>query len=104
MVAGKVNNVVVEKDQFLEELYSLGVRPVPAKMAEFLKEIHMKDRETMEKLQVFEREIKLNARKKDIEVVARDSGKLGVLEQLLVGTHTGISLKDGYVADMDEKE
>nr|GEW42660.1 hypothetical protein [Tanacetum cinerariifolium] len=196
MVVGKVNNVVVEKDQFLEELYSLVVRPVPAKMAVFLKEIHMKDRETMAKLQVFEREIKLNARINDFEphhllfammlvefllarildqltkiayssclqdkmnvwfilariedkafagfihdrcaglrmtlrknqrliaelealgergdvarsldhireVVARDSGKLGVLEQLLVGTHTGISLKDGYVADMDEKE
>ncbi|GJZ76469.1 hypothetical protein Tco_0641141 [Tanacetum coccineum] len=38
------------------------------------------------------------------EIVAHDFGKLGVLEQLLVGTHVGIRLKDGYVADMEEKE
>nr|GEZ33444.1 hypothetical protein [Tanacetum cinerariifolium] len=30
------------------------------------------------------------------EIVARDSGKLGVLEQLLVDTHVRIRLKDGY--------
>ncbi|GKE16372.1 hypothetical protein Tco_1423949 [Tanacetum coccineum] len=38
------------------------------------------------------------------EIVARDSAKLGVLEQLLVGTHVGIGLKDSYVADMEENE
>ncbi|GJY02435.1 hypothetical protein Tco_0360587 [Tanacetum coccineum] len=38
------------------------------------------------------------------EIVAHDSAKLGVLEQLLAGTHVGIRLKDGYVADMEEKE
>nr|GFA19859.1 hypothetical protein [Tanacetum cinerariifolium] len=73
-VAGKVNNVVVEKDQFLDELDSLGVRYVPAKMAEFLK---------------------------DIQIIAHDSSKLEVLE---AGTHVGIRLKYGYVADMEEKE
>ncbi|GJT36563.1 hypothetical protein Tco_0926982 [Tanacetum coccineum] len=38
------------------------------------------------------------------EIVARDSVKLRVLEQLLVGTHVGIGLKDSYVADMEENE
>ncbi|GJW72695.1 hypothetical protein Tco_0129612 [Tanacetum coccineum] len=38
-VVVEVNNVVIEKDQFLEELDSLGVWHVPAKMAEFLREI-----------------------------------------------------------------
>ncbi|GJQ94673.1 hypothetical protein Tco_0005812 [Tanacetum coccineum] len=60
-VSGEVNNVVVERSQFLEELNSLGVRPVPAKMAEFLKEIQTKDRETVAKLQILEREMELNA-------------------------------------------
>ncbi|GJV59262.1 hypothetical protein Tco_1465362 [Tanacetum coccineum] len=64
--AGEVNNVVVENDQFLDELHSLGVRPVPTKMAEFLKEIQMKDRETVAELQILEREMELNARKKDL--------------------------------------
>ncbi|GJS74339.1 hypothetical protein Tco_0707180 [Tanacetum coccineum] len=152
-VVREVNNVVVEKDQFLEELHSLGVRPVPAKMVKFLKEIQMKDRETMSKLQILKREMKLNARKKgeggvwssafaglmcDLcfslrislskkrrliaelealgergdairsldhmrDIVARDSCTLGVLEQLLARTHVGMRLKDGYVADMEER-
>nr|GEV07034.1 hypothetical protein [Tanacetum cinerariifolium] len=38
------------------------------------------------------------------EIVARDSAKLGVLEQLLAGTHVGIGLKDSYVADLEENE
>nr|GEZ69348.1 zinc finger, CCHC-type [Tanacetum cinerariifolium] len=38
------------------------------------------------------------------EMVARDFVTLGVLEQLLVGTHVGMRLKDGYVADMEETE
>ncbi|GJZ69576.1 hypothetical protein Tco_0633126 [Tanacetum coccineum] len=38
------------------------------------------------------------------EIVARDSAKLEVLEQLLACTHVGIPLKVGYVADMEEKE
>nr|GEX00589.1 hypothetical protein [Tanacetum cinerariifolium] len=37
-VAVEVNNVVIEKDRFLEELDSLGVRHVPTKMAEFLRD------------------------------------------------------------------
>ncbi|GJR01701.1 hypothetical protein Tco_0524685 [Tanacetum coccineum] len=60
-VSGEVNNVVVERSQFLEELDSLGVRPVPTKMAEFLKEIQTNDRETMAKLQILKREMELNA-------------------------------------------
>nr|GFA50204.1 hypothetical protein [Tanacetum cinerariifolium] len=35
------------------------------------------------------------------EIVARDSTKLAVLEQLLAGTHVAIRLKEGYVADME---
>ncbi|GJZ50892.1 hypothetical protein Tco_0605407 [Tanacetum coccineum] len=46
-VAIEVNNVVMQKDQFLEELDSLGV---PVKMAEFLREIQAKDKETVKKL------------------------------------------------------
>ncbi|GJT10626.1 hypothetical protein Tco_0857668 [Tanacetum coccineum] len=38
------------------------------------------------------------------DIVARDSAKLGVLEQLLAGTHVGVGPKDSYVADMKEKE
>ncbi|GJS98566.1 hypothetical protein Tco_0819736 [Tanacetum coccineum] len=51
---------------FLEELESLGVRHVPAKLAEFLKEIQTKDRETVDKLQILEKEIELNAHQKDL--------------------------------------
>nr|GEV21842.1 hypothetical protein [Tanacetum cinerariifolium] len=38
------------------------------------------------------------------EIVARDFAKLGVLEQLLAGTHVGIGLKDSYEANLEEKE
>ncbi|GKA23227.1 hypothetical protein Tco_0709189 [Tanacetum coccineum] len=46
---------------FIEELDSLGVRHVPAKFAEFLKEIQTKDMETLANLQILVREIELNA-------------------------------------------
>nr|GEV56346.1 hypothetical protein [Tanacetum cinerariifolium] len=36
------------------------------------------------------------------ETVARDSARVGVLEQLLVGAHVGMNLKAGYVAAMKE--
>nr|GEU52938.1 hypothetical protein [Tanacetum cinerariifolium] len=36
------------------------------------------------------------------EMVARDSARVGVLEQLLVGAHVGMRLKAEYVADMGE--
>ncbi|GKB56014.1 hypothetical protein Tco_0912200 [Tanacetum coccineum] len=36
------------------------------------------------------------------EMVVCDSAMLGVLEQLLAGTHVGMRLKAGYVADMEE--
>ncbi|GJV94923.1 hypothetical protein Tco_1546500 [Tanacetum coccineum] len=38
------------------------------------------------------------------EIIARDSAKLRVLEQLLVGTHVRIGLKDSYVAYIEENE
>ncbi|GJZ04098.1 hypothetical protein Tco_0537373 [Tanacetum coccineum] len=38
------------------------------------------------------------------EIVTRESTKLGVLKQLLAGTHVRLGLKDSYVADMKEKE
>ncbi|GJV22519.1 hypothetical protein Tco_1371539 [Tanacetum coccineum] len=38
------------------------------------------------------------------EIIAMDSVKLEVLEQVLAGTHVGIGLKDSYVADMEENE
>ncbi|GJZ59710.1 hypothetical protein Tco_0615526 [Tanacetum coccineum] len=172
-----------------EELNSLRVRHMPSKLAEFLKEIQTKDRETVAKLQILEREMELNAiscsygctvlamgefgyglqinhlteqadstrlqdkmkfwftrartedeglarvlrdlsfeiritmhkgqrllaelealgERRDVvtalkamrEIVARDSAKLAVLEQLLVGTHVAIHLKEGYLADME---
>ncbi|GJW42997.1 hypothetical protein Tco_0071796, partial [Tanacetum coccineum] len=59
-VVGEVNNVVITKDQFLKELDRLGVRPVPAKLAEFLREIQMRDKETVAKLQILEKEMELN--------------------------------------------
>ncbi|GJV72344.1 hypothetical protein Tco_1492339 [Tanacetum coccineum] len=36
------------------------------------------------------------------EMVCRDSATLGVLEQLLAGTHVGMHLKASYVAEMEE--
>ncbi|GKC64659.1 hypothetical protein Tco_1097257, partial [Tanacetum coccineum] len=38
------------------------------------------------------------------EIIARDYAKLGVLEQLLAGTHVGIGLKDSYVDNIEENE
>ncbi|GKE39561.1 hypothetical protein Tco_1462966 [Tanacetum coccineum] len=38
------------------------------------------------------------------EVVARDYALLGDLEKLLAHSLFGVSLKEGYVADMEEKE
>ncbi|GKB61573.1 hypothetical protein Tco_0917759 [Tanacetum coccineum] len=38
------------------------------------------------------------------QIVGRDSAKLGALEQLLAGAHVGMGLKDGYVADIEEKD
>ncbi|GJZ04095.1 hypothetical protein Tco_0537370 [Tanacetum coccineum] len=67
-VSREVNNVVIERSKFLEELESLGVRHVPAKLAEFFKEIQTKDRETVEKLQILEKEIELNAYQKDLYI------------------------------------
>ncbi|GKA59936.1 hypothetical protein Tco_0759249 [Tanacetum coccineum] len=65
-VAIEINNVIIQKDRFLEELDSLGVRHMPSKMAEFMREIQAKDKETVEKLRILQREMKLNARKKDL--------------------------------------
>ncbi|GJT05819.1 hypothetical protein Tco_0840281 [Tanacetum coccineum] len=62
----EVNDTIMVRDQFLEELDSLGVRHVPSKMAEFLREIQMRDTETVAKLQVLVAEMELNARKKDV--------------------------------------
>ncbi|GJV34361.1 hypothetical protein Tco_1394761, partial [Tanacetum coccineum] len=63
--ATEVNNTIMVRDQFLEELDSLGVRHVPSKLAEFLREIQMRDKETVAKLQVLVAEMELNAHKKD---------------------------------------
>ncbi|GJY43863.1 hypothetical protein Tco_0432076 [Tanacetum coccineum] len=38
------------------------------------------------------------------EIVARDSVLLGELEKYLARAQVGVSLKDGYVTDMEEKE
>ncbi|GJW47567.1 hypothetical protein Tco_0079213 [Tanacetum coccineum] len=65
-VSGEVNNVVIARAQFLDELNSLGTRHVPAKMAEFFHEIQMKDCEIVDKLQILAREMELNARKKKL--------------------------------------
>ncbi|GJQ90601.1 hypothetical protein Tco_0001740 [Tanacetum coccineum] len=65
-VALELNNVVTEKDRFLEELDSLGVRPVPAKTAEFMREIQAKDKETVENLRILQREMELNGHKKEL--------------------------------------
>ncbi|GJV57203.1 hypothetical protein Tco_1458208 [Tanacetum coccineum] len=36
------------------------------------------------------------------EIVARDSAKVGALEQLLAGAHVGMRLKASYAAEMEE--
>ncbi|GJR36077.1 hypothetical protein Tco_1211761 [Tanacetum coccineum] len=38
------------------------------------------------------------------EIVARDSVLLGDFEKLLARAQVGVSLKDGYVTDMEQKE
>nr|GEW78357.1 hypothetical protein [Tanacetum cinerariifolium] len=38
------------------------------------------------------------------EVVRRDSAKLAGLEQMLVGAHVGIRMKEGCVAKMNEED
>ncbi|GJU41483.1 hypothetical protein Tco_0256330 [Tanacetum coccineum] len=65
-VSGEVADVVEERYHFLEELDSLVVWLVPAKIAEFLKENQRKVRETVAKLQILGREMELNAREKDM--------------------------------------
>ncbi|GJV23152.1 hypothetical protein Tco_1375847 [Tanacetum coccineum] len=46
----EANHMIMVRDQFLEELDSLSVQHVPSKMAEFLREIQMRDKETVAKL------------------------------------------------------
>ncbi|GJZ06888.1 hypothetical protein Tco_0540681 [Tanacetum coccineum] len=65
-VAAEVNSVTMQRERFLEELDSLGTRHVPAKMAEFLREIQRKDEEIVSKLRVLVGEIELNASKKNL--------------------------------------
>ncbi|GJX31517.1 hypothetical protein Tco_0241372, partial [Tanacetum coccineum] len=65
-VTVEVHNVVSVRAEFIEELDSLGVRHVLAKLAEFLKEIQLKDRETVAQLQILEREMEFNASKKEL--------------------------------------
>ncbi|GJU73733.1 hypothetical protein Tco_1265138 [Tanacetum coccineum] len=62
----EVDNVFNRRALFIEELKSLGVRHVPAKFSDFLKEIQAKDRETMANLQILVRERELNASKKQL--------------------------------------
>ncbi|GJR98477.1 hypothetical protein Tco_0270651 [Tanacetum coccineum] len=80
-VAIEVNNVVIQKDRFLEDLESLGSRLVPGKVAEFLREIQAKDKETVEKMRILEREMELNARKKGL-VHSKAHGCCAVSESL----------------------
>nr|GEX05152.1 UvrD-like helicase, ATP-binding domain, P-loop containing nucleoside triphosphate hydrolase [Tanacetum cinerariifolium] len=68
----EVNGVVMAKDQFIEELDSLGTRHVPSKMAEFLREIQRSDKVTVAKLQILVREMELNAHKKDLFIQKLD--------------------------------
>nr|GEZ35669.1 hypothetical protein [Tanacetum cinerariifolium] len=63
-VSMEVQNVVITRDEFIEELDSLGVRLVPAILAELMKLIQRKDRETMAKLQILEKEMEFNASQK----------------------------------------
>nr|GEV89043.1 hypothetical protein [Tanacetum cinerariifolium] len=102
-VAREVNSVVITKDQFLEELDSLGVRHVPSKMAEFLREIQMSDKETVAKLQILRREIELNAGKKDL-FIQKLKGKGESLSFLSVAGET-VSMKTGvFLEEMMNKE
>ncbi|GKB68909.1 hypothetical protein Tco_0930321 [Tanacetum coccineum] len=62
----EVDNVFNRRALFIEELKSLGVRHVPAKFADFLKDIQAKDREIVANLQILVRERELNASKKEL--------------------------------------
>ena len=63
-VAAELNLVVTQREDFIGELDDLGTRHVPTKMAEFMREIQAKDKETVEHLRILEREMELNAQKK----------------------------------------
>nr|GEU94446.1 hypothetical protein [Tanacetum cinerariifolium] len=52
--------------EFIGELESFGVRHVPAKPMEFLKEIQLKDQENMAQMHLLKREKELNASKKEL--------------------------------------
>ncbi|GKD28779.1 hypothetical protein Tco_1239557 [Tanacetum coccineum] len=56
------SNFVHWEPMFILYCRSLGVRHVPSKMAEFMREIQAKDKETVEKLRILQREMELNAR------------------------------------------
>ncbi|GJU07129.1 hypothetical protein Tco_1123559 [Tanacetum coccineum] len=69
--AGFVADMECEAE-FIGELESFGVRHVPAKPVEFLKEIQLKDRENVAQMQILEREIELNASKKELFIKKLD--------------------------------
>nr|GEW16243.1 hypothetical protein [Tanacetum cinerariifolium] len=61
---GAIRTRFCSKDEFIEELDSLGVRLVPAILAELMKLIQRKDRETVAKLQILEKEMEFNPSQK----------------------------------------
>ncbi|GJS24584.1 hypothetical protein Tco_0453216 [Tanacetum coccineum] len=65
-VCGELNDIVMERSRFIEELDSLVGWLVPEKMAELLKEIQRKDDQRVSQLQILVRETELRAREKEL--------------------------------------
>ncbi|GJW99891.1 hypothetical protein Tco_0183805 [Tanacetum coccineum] len=64
-LCARVTTIVDERDSFVDELDMLVGRPVPGKMAEFMKHVQGKDIPNLMKLQILGREFELRAQEKD---------------------------------------
>ncbi|GKC84386.1 hypothetical protein Tco_1140103 [Tanacetum coccineum] len=99
-VSIEVDNVMNERALFIEELDNLGVCHVPSKLAEFLKEIQTKDRETVAKLQILEREMELNAINGDSvsPIASASTGAKAIPDEHLLKFHACMDAKSLWEA------
>ncbi|GKB56045.1 hypothetical protein Tco_0912231 [Tanacetum coccineum] len=65
-LCARATAIVNERESFIYELYMLAGRPVPGKMAEFMRQVHGKDISNLMKLQILRRELELRAQEKAV--------------------------------------
>ncbi|GKD26938.1 hypothetical protein Tco_1233152 [Tanacetum coccineum] len=65
-LCARVIDIVDERESFVDELDMLVGRPVPDKMAEFMRQVQGKDIPNLMKLQILEREFELRAQEKGV--------------------------------------